>query len=274
MGKKEFIPSEWLEKPKQNMVEPVQLQKNVLPDNGQLEKVILEIEAKNLDIASAYADWRDIGFAFADAFGESGREYFHRISRFYSDYTATDCDAQFNKCLEANGTGITLATFFFHAKQAGIKLIPTEYKEEVQREVLPTLGQKVYDNLPEFLKSVINIAKSDEEKDLLILGSIVSLSACLHKLYGIYDGKKVFANLYLFITAQASAGKGRLLHCKQLVKPVHLHLREQAKMLKQQYDMQMLDYNQAKGKDANIEKPNKPPEKMLFIPANNSTTGV
>lgn len=274
MAKKEFIPSEWLEKPKQNMVEPVQLQKNVLPDNGQLEKVILEIEAKNLDIASAYADWRDIGFAFADAFGESGREYFHRISRFYSDYTATDCDAQFNKCLEANGTGITLATFFFHAKQAGIKLIPTEYKEEVQREVLPTLGQKVYDNLPEFLKSVINIAKSDEEKDLLILGSIVSLSACLHKLYGIYDGKKVFANLYLFITAQASAGKGRLLHCKQLVKPVHLHLREQAKMLKQQYDMQMLDYNQAKGKDANIEKPNKPPEKMLFIPANNSTTGV
>jgi len=29
-----------------------------------------------------------------------------------------------------------------------------------------------------------------------------------------------------------------------------------------------------KGKDENLEKPNKPPERMLFIPANNSVTGV
>lgn len=111
-------------------------------------------------------------------------------------------------------------------------------------------------------------------KVLLLLGTIVSLSACFQKLYGIYDGKKVFSNLYIFITAQASAGKGRLVHCKQLVKPIHKHLREQAKLMKQQHELEMMEYNEKKGKDASAEKPNKPPEKMLFIPANNSTTGV
>ena len=80
--------------------------------------------------------------------------------------------------------------------------------------------------------------------------------------------------MYLFITAQASAGKGRLVHCKQIVKPVHKYLREQAKFLKQQHDLEMAAYNEIKGKDSSAVKPPRPPEKMLFIPANNSTTGV
>ena len=36
----------------------------------------------------------------------------------------------------------------------------------------------------------------------------------------------------------------------------------------------MAEYNAKKGKEEGIEKPGKPPEKMLFIPANNSSTGA
>ena len=36
----------------------------------------------------------------------------------------------------------------------------------------------------------------------------------------------------------------------------------------------MATYNMNKNKSDNLEKPVKPPERMLFIPANNSTTGV
>src|SRR5690606_30688641 len=88
-------------------------------------------------------------------------------------------------------------------------------------------------------------------------------------------GKKVRPNLYLFISAQASAGKGRLVHCRQLVTPIHKMLRQQAKMLKQQFEIEMAEFNASKkNKDTSAEKPDKPKEKMLFIPANNSTTGV
>ncbi|MCK0131464.1 YfjI family protein [Flavobacteriaceae bacterium F08102] len=103
---------------------------------------------------------------------------------------------------------------------------------------------------------------------------MAAISACFPKLYGIYDGKKVFSNLFLFITAQASAGKGRLVHCRQLVNPIHKELREEAKLHKQHFELEMAEYNANKGKVDGIEKPAKPPEKMLFIPANNSSTGT
>ncbi len=274
MEKKIFNPKEWLKEPDEREIKIGMNDAAIVNETDEVEKIIQRIEASQLDITSAYSDWRNIGFALADAFGESGRDYFHRISRFYSDYSASECDQQFNKCLKSNGHGITIKTFFFHAKQAGIKIGKPKTTESQVHSTLPTFPEAVYKQLPEFLQRVVKIAASNEERDILLLGSIVTLSSCLHKLFGIYDGKRVFPNLYVFITAQASAGKGRLVHCKQLVKPVHKHLREQAKLLKQQHELEMLEYNEKKGKDPNAEKPAKPPEKMLFIPANNSTTGV
>lgn len=276
MDKKIFNPLEWLDQPTQQKITthiPVVEHKTEVE---QIEIIIQQIEARSIDIANAYSDWRDIGFAFADAFGESGRDYFHRVSKYYADYLPNECDKQFDNCLKAKGQGVTLKTFFFHAKQAGINIATSkqpQYKEPVQPQ-LPTFPDTIFPKLPEFLQKVVKISSSNEERDILLLGTIVSLSACFHKLYGIYDGKKVFPNLYVFITAQASAGKGRLVHCKQLIKPIHKHLREQAKLMKQQHELVMLEYTEKKGKDSNTEKPGKPPEKMLFIPANNSTTGV
>src|SRR6185312_12337668 len=88
-----------------------------------------------------------------------------------------------------------------------------------------------------------------------------------------YGDNPVNANLFLFVSAKASAGKGILIHCRKLVEPIHLNLREQAKVLKRQYELEMQDYNANKSKDSTTEKPQKPPQKMLFIPANNSATG-
>lgn len=276
-------------------------------DFEEVEAMICQIERQQLDIASAYEEWRNVGFAFADAFNEAGRELYHRVSRFYSNYSETECNKQYNFCLKAKGQGVTLKTFYYYAHQAGVKLPPPpgvaekpplepppsmqrqpslqagqhakqpllqEKQRQEQPLALPTLPGKVHEELPEFLKRVVNVSTSDEERDLLLLGSLVSLSSCFPKLYGIYDGRKVFANLYLFVTAQASAGKGRLIHCKQLVKLVHKEMREQARLLKQQHELEMAEHNSGKSGENGAEKPAKPPEKMLFIPANNSTTGV
>ena len=128
---------------------------------------------------------------------------------------------------------------------------------------MPTFPKSLYPELPEFLQKIIAVATSDEEKDILLLGSLTAISACLPKVYGIYDGKKVFANLFLFITAQASAGKGRLVHCRQLVNPIHKELREEAKLHKQHYELELAEYNTKKGKEEGIEKPSKPPENAL-----------
>ena len=274
MEKKTFNPLEWMENPTQQSIHTEQAQPLCNSNESEVETIIQQIEANQIDIATAYSDWRNIGFAFADEFGESGRDYFHRISRFYSDYSASECDRQFDNCLKAKGQGVSLKTFFYHAKQAGVQISKPKTTSQLNKQEMPNLPDSLFPELPDFLQRVVSVATSNEEKDLLLLGSLVSISACLPKLFGIYDGRKVYSNLFLFITAQASAGKGRLVHCRQLVNPIHKELREQAKLLKQQHELEMADYNTKKGKEEGVEKPGKPPEKMLFIPANNSSTGA
>ena len=150
---------------------------------------------------------------------------------------------------------------------------PTEQEETQPEEQMPTLPDDVFNTIPEFLKYITNVATTKEERDILLLGSLVTLSAAIPKLIGKYGDNPVNANLFIFISAKASAGKGILIHCRKLVEPIHLALRNQAKIMKQQFEVDMQEFNSNKGKDANTEKPQKPPQKMLFIPANNSATG-
>lgn len=145
--------------------------------------------------------------------------------------------------------------------------------QEVEKESMHTLPDEIFDTLPDFLKCITKVANGKEERDILLLGSIVTLSVAFPKIQGRYGDKNMNANLFLFITAKASAGKGILIHCRKLVEPIHDELRGHAKILKQHYDSQMAEYNANKKNNAGAEKPNKPPQKMLFLPANNSSTG-
>ena len=147
-------------------------------------------------------------------------------------------------------------------------------QEETQpEEQMPTLPDAVFATIPEFLKHITQVATTKEERDILLLGSLVTLSVAFPKLIGKYGDNPVNTNLFIFISAKASAGKGILIHCRKLVEPIHLALRNQAKIMKQQFEVDIQEYNANKGKDANTGKPQRPPQKMLFIPANNSATG-
>ena len=276
--------------------------KDWLPSDSRtdIELVVSRIEAACADITGSYADWLNIGFALADEFGEGGRDFFHRISKFYSKYSLTDCNKQYDQCLKAKGHGITIKTVFHLAKQAGIDVkgqeagsikreansqppasrslppasSPTPIIPEPEVIELPTLPASVYAALHDFLQKVVAKCETNEEHDVMLLGALATLSSCFPKVFGIYGGKRVCANLFLFITALASAGKGMLVFCKQLVKPIHWAFRKETQAMRGQYEIEMREYNLNKGKDFNLEKPKKPAERMLFIPANNSTTGV
>ena len=278
MNKKIFNPKEWLEAPAKQEPQPKHIPTPIVSDN-QFENYLQQIENTGTDITQGYDNWRNVGFALADEFGEMGRDYFHRISKFNSAYDYKECDVQYNNCLKARGTGVTMATIYYLAQLNNIKIhnekpIVNNEVTEVKTEKTPVFPSHIYDTLPLFLKDCIKPATTNEERDILLLGTLTTLSACLPTIYGIYDGKKVMANLYLFVTAPASAGKGRLTQCKQLVQPIHRLKREQATLIKKEYEANLAMYNQEKGKNPNAEKPAKPPERMLFIPANNSTTGV
>ena len=91
MSKKIFSAQEWENVPSKILTEIPASKKEIgatIYNNVEedVEKVVCEIERKTVDIAPDYKDWVSLGFALVDGFGESGRSYYHRISRFYLDY--------------------------------------------------------------------------------------------------------------------------------------------------------------------------------------------
>jgi len=146
--------------------------------------------------------------------------------------------------------------------------------EDLKDTNLPAFPDEIYTDLPGLLQNVVAKSNSPEDRDLLLLGSLVTISACLPNVFGVYAEREVFPNLFLFVTAQASAGKGILTLCRKLVEPIHKALREQNRAEFQAYQRDLTEYAAAKGDKLNMEKPQEPPLKMLVIPANNSATGL
>jgi len=307
MSKKTFNPADWTEpnkaESKDKPVHATALSPSPLGEGSgvrsDIEEITRRIESSAIDIAPNYADWRDLGFALANALGESGRNYYHCLSRFYPSYSQSETDKQYSACLASHGHGVTVKTLYHLAKSAGINVgIPkvkeskpnfkVEDKAEIEdmsdEELFPSpLGEgsgvrcfptEIFDQLPDLLRRITSKGTSPEDKDILLLGSLVSMSACLPNIYGVYAERKVYPNLFLFVTAQASAGKGRLTLCRKLVEPIHKALREQNRAEFEAYQRDLTEYAAAKSDKVNMEKPQEPPLKMLVIPANNSATGL
>ncbi|MDP4268411.1 MAG: VapE family protein, partial [Bacteroidota bacterium] len=93
---------------------------------NDIEKITSQIEVNKIDITANYNDWLKIGFALVNGLGEGGRNYFHRISCFYSQYDAKETNDQYDKCLRSKGSGTTYKSFFFLAKQYGIDISPVQ----------------------------------------------------------------------------------------------------------------------------------------------------
>ena len=306
MSKKPFDPNSWLHSPQGESATVATPKTSIvsttpfISEEQKIEQLVSAVESSGTDIAPDYASWRDMGFSLADALGECGRSYYQRLSRFYPKYDEKETDKQFSACLNAHGHGITIKTLFHLAKEAGITIYDTfssekNYSkspkspksprgeigeigemEEIELpkqadEPMPTFSQEIYSFLPGLLTQVINKAKNFEDADLLILGSLVSLSACLPNVSGKYAERQVFPNLFLFVSAQASAGKGRLTLCRHLIKPIHDNLKKLYAEEMKEYKRLQNDYALDK---KNNEQPEEPPIKTLLIPANSSSTSV
>ena len=308
--KQTFNPQEWL-----NGRTPETISSKATDNTKQstvaedIELITQRIEQTQIDITAGYDNWRDLAFALSEELGESGRSYFHRISRLNHDYDQSESDKQYDSCLKSHGSGITIKTFFQKAKEAGISITTsstryadcaqsakyatgptaqtihksakqvtaqTAYIEETaQSDIrLPFFSDKIASQLPAMVRQIAATSNSNADADILILGSLTVLSACMPHIKGIYDNRTVYPNLFLFVTAGASSGKGRLALCRHLVEPIHNRLREINEAEMMDYKQRLAEYNAAGKKKVNMEKPEEPPMRMLFIPANSSATAV
>ena len=275
-----------------------------------VEALTVLIERSGIDITADYGDWCNIGFALAHEFGADGESFFLRISSFYPKYDPSEASKQYAACLRADVPSgkapITIATLFHIAKSHGINLpcpplrggaqragesIPplrggqgesfssrnaseeSEESEENARQPLPAFSHSIRSNLPSIMQRIVEDSSSDVDADILILGSLTVFSACIPNVYGVYDRREVFANLFLFVTARASAGKGRLSLCRHLAAPLHQALHDKHKKLLKKYEAAQAAYVVSRKKGIAVP-PKEPPFLTLFLPANSTATVV
>ncbi|MBP6979028.1 MAG: DUF3987 domain-containing protein [Bacteroidales bacterium] len=119
-----------------------------------------------------------------------------------------------------------------------------------ERYNTPTFDPSIFNFLPGILAELDTMDLRERERDICLLGSLGVMSACLPNIKALYDNDEIHANLYFFIVAPASAGKGKLKLCRNLGNKIHEERRNDT------------SFNQKKGK------------RLLFIPANNSAAGL
>lgn len=263
---------------------------------SRVESLIDSLRASHTDITSNYGDWLKVGFALAGEFGESGRSYFHDISSLYSGYNQQESDNKYNECLKSDNGRTDISTLFYLAKAHGVTLpknqmgqraeqaytnrkgqsdknVPLSLSQEDPEEMptLPVFPEGIYDNLPGLLRKVTELMVTPQERSLVLIGSIATLSSALLPMYTIYFGKTIYPNMYLFVPGPAGAGKGKLDFCFKLVKPIHKEKLERWNIAKDEYKKEYARYKRQKKGD-NIDPPEKPLIQLLRIPANSSAT--
>ncbi|WP_439516274.1 DUF3987 domain-containing protein [Sediminibacterium sp.] len=139
------------------------------------------------------------------------------------------------------------------------------FKQEV-----PVLPDWLYAGLPQFLKGVSLQFSDPIERDLILLSTLGVTSSLFPNVRGYYGHGKVAANLYVFISAPASAGKGLMKYAKRLGSKINQYLKV---AFRKEYSKYLADkaYYEANVKgNPDLEKPVEPEQKALFIPANTS----
>jgi len=85
-------------------------------------------------------------------------------------------------------------------------------------ENTPKIKDWVYEKLPEFMKKTNTF--EDRVKDMFLTNQIVVLSSLFDTVYSIYDDMEIYSNLFCFISAPQSSGKGKLVLNRDMLKNI------------------------------------------------------
>jgi hypothetical protein len=86
----------------------------------------------------------------------------------------------------------------------------------------------IFENLPQLIKKVCDVFEEQHEKELMLLSTLCVLSGCLPNVFGVYDNRIYYPNIYVFIVAPPSSGKGNLIYAKRLADKIHKQIKEES----------------------------------------------
>jgi hypothetical protein len=85
---------------------------------------------------------------------------------------------------------------------------------------------ELFDQLPDFFKKCCNAVEEQQDKSLVLLSSLALAGGVFRNVVGFYDYYSAGTNLFLFVIAPASSGKGLMKYPKILGQQVHEYMKE------------------------------------------------
>lgn len=148
---------------------------------------------------------------------------------------------------------------------------------EELRKSTPTLPDGVYDNLPELLNACLIEEGSRREQDISFLSVLTALSAALPATFGIYNHKRYSTHLYSVVFSPAGSGKSIAQTGRYLLEEIQEQILTASENSLQAYNTRHSEWQREcavkkKNGDPCPEEPQRPPFKMLIIPATTSYT--
>lgn len=137
-------------------------------------------------------------------------------------------------------------------KNVALSLVESEGEEKS----LPMFDETIYNSLPGILQQATGTIHIRQEKDLILIGSIVTLSCALLPFRTVYHGRTIYPNMFLFVPGPAGSGKGRLDFCYRLVRPIHIEKRDAWQLAQFRYKQELEQYR-------SLPKKTKPPPQVL-----------
>ncbi|MRT91910.1 DUF3987 domain-containing protein [Ancylomarina sp. 16SWW S1-10-2] len=215
-SQKEFNPHIWQNEQKNIMAS---LKFDCLEED--VDKLINVIETTRIDITQGYENWMKIGFAIIDLFGESGRSNFHRISQFYSKYDSYNCNEFFDGLLKSNGSGITINSLFWLAKEHGIvinSVIDKQIQSKIKKAVPGKLKSKPFpvdafpNTIAEFVSKSAEAINCPEEFIAVPMLSCFAMAMSNKRVVELKKDWREFAILYAAIVSRPGTKKSPALN--------------------------------------------------------------
>ena len=128
---------------------------------------------------------------------------------------------------------------------------------------------EVFDNLPPLLSDACNVLADFSEREVFLVGGLAVLSGMFPNVHGFYDNQYYRPPLYVFVLAPYGSGKGSLKLARRLAQPIHKHIKEESATAIAEWKQECKDAAQNKEPE-----PPHPGNKMHFIPADNSKSGI
>ncbi|WP_138301673.1 DUF3987 domain-containing protein [Bacteroides ovatus] len=284
-----------------------------MTDIESLRRLTEAVEMAGADIAPTYLEYIQLSFAIATDCGEAGRDFFHRLCRISPKYQRGHAERVFSNALTAQRGEVHLGTVFHLAEAMGVtvskevivnsrtgtrstagtvpqsfthvrtdnKVNDDEMAEEGKEELLygsepqhplPTFPEAGW---PEFLQRIIKAGGNMIQHDIMLLGALTALGACMSRYVRcLYGGKYHHPNLQCFVVAPSASGKGILSYIRLLVEPIHDEIRTEVATQMKAYKKEKAAYD-AMGKErSKMEAPQMPPNRMFLISGNNTGTGI